>query len=81
MRFALRNKHKIEKAFDKDFLGRLMFCLNKYSKTRKTYLTQELDGYKAIGIESKNHKHYFIVISQTYDVVKVAYYKSVKINN
>jgi len=77
MRYALRNKGKIEKALGSSFLNLLIASLKKYAKSRSTYITENIDGHKAIRIESHNKKdvYVFVVLSQVYDVVHIAFYK------
>ena len=60
MRFALRNKGKIEKALGSSFLNLLIASLKKYAKSRSTYITENIDGHKAIRIESLNKKDVYV---------------------
>jgi len=80
LRFAIRNQHKIEEVYSKDFFDLLKNSLKLYFKGRSTYIAKEYKDHKVIEVESINKKetYIFVVLSQKYDVVHVAYYKSIK---
>lgn len=77
MRYALRNRSKIEEVLGEDFLNTLISSLKEYSKVK--YAPVILNNRKIIKVHSikSNNMLIFVVLSQTYDVVHVAYYKSI----
>ena len=81
MRFALRNKDKLIQAFGEPFYCELVECLKKHFESDTANDRFRIEGLnkEAIKVTSSTagKVHIFAVIGQMYDVVKLAYYKTV----
>lgn len=83
MRFALRNKAKLIKAFGESYYSLLVHSLEAYAKGRKDINTYNLEGtdYELIDVPSVQPNtdscFQFVVVGRLYDVVRVAYYSAI----
>lgn len=81
MRFALRNKSKLIKAFGEPFYRELIKCLTSHFKCNAAIESREIDGleYRIFNVASNldtNKVYQFAITGQVYDVLKLAYYKT-----
>lgn len=87
VRYALRNKAKIEKYLGRKFLKDLLESLDSFieKKVGENLHNLELSptkykgkSFNAIEVESSSEDliHIFIVVGITYDVYKLAYFKT-----
>lgn len=81
MRFALRNKNKLIQAFGEPFYCELVECLKKHFENDTANDRHRIEGLNKEAIKVTSNTagkvHIFAVIGQMYDVVKLAYYKTV----
>lgn len=81
MRFALRNKSKLIKAFGEPFYHELIKCLTSHFKRNaaiESYRIESLE-YQVINVPSERDAdkvYQFAITGQVYDVLKLAYYKT-----
>jgi hypothetical protein len=80
MRYALRNRDKLKEAFGEPFYLELIKCLSKHFQSNAANDRHEIAGVshpciKVAGMEAGT-THIFAVLGQTYDVVRLAYYKT-----
>lgn len=80
MRYSLRNKDKIRAKLGDDLLNSLILSLSLLFKGNVTILTGE-SNRKVIESFDRNSKHTFVVVSQKYDVLNLAYYGSSSVIN
>jgi len=83
MRFALRNKPKLVKAFGEDYYNLIVESLRKYFSDRSTIEKYKIDGvnYEFINVPNIQHNtdsfFQFAIINNKYDVVMLAYYSAI----
>ena len=78
MRYTLRNKDKITKAYDQKYLDRMIKSLDKYFDKNKKIEVFENDGekYEMIMVDDIGHTvniFVFYVIRITFDVYNLAF--------
>lgn len=84
MRFALRNKSKLIKAFGEHFYCELIKCLTNHFKCNAAIESYQIEGleYQVINVPSEqdtNKVYQFAITGQMYDVLRLAYYKKVNV--
>ena len=84
MRFALRNKSKLIKAFGEPFYCELIKCLNNHFKCNAAIASSQIEGlkYQIINVTCERETDeifQFVIIGQMYDVLRLAYYKKVNV--
>lgn len=84
MRFALRNKSKLIKAFGESFYCELIECLTIHFKYNVAIENNQIDGleYQIINVPSERDTdkvYQFAITGQIYDVLKLAYYKTINL--
>lgn len=84
MRFALRNKSKLIKAFGEPFYCELIKCLTNHFKCNAAIERCQIEGldYQIINVPSQQDTDkifQFVITGQMYDVLKLAYYKKVNV--
>lgn len=84
MRFALRNKSKLIKAFGEPFYCELIKCLTNHFKCNAAIDSNEIEGleYQVINVPSERDAdkiYQFAITGQMYDVLRLAYYKKVNV--
>lgn len=82
MRYALRNRDKLKEAFGEAFYVELIKCLSRHFQSNIANDRHQIEGVshpviKVAGL-SNGTTHIFVVLGQTYDVVRLAYYKTEK---
>lgn len=82
MRFALRNKSKLIKAFGEPFYCELIKCLQNHFKRNAAIESSRIEGleYQVINVSCErdtNKVYQFAITGQMYDVLKLAYYKTI----
>ncbi len=82
MRFALRNKSKLIKAFGEPFYCELIKCLSNHFKCNTAIESAQIEGldYQIINVSSEqdaNKVYQFAITGQMYDVLRLAYYKTI----
>lgn len=82
MRYALRNRDKLKEAFGEPFYIELIKCLSRHFQSDVANDRHQIEGVslpaiKVTGLTSGT-THIFVVLGQTYDVVRLAYYKTEK---
>ena len=80
MRYALRNRDKLKEAFGEPFYIELIKCLSRHFQSDRVNDRHQIEGVslpviKVAGI-TQGSTHIFAVLGQTYDVVRLAYYKT-----
>lgn len=82
MRYALRNQDKLKKAFGEPFYIELIKCLSRHFQSDRANDRCQIEGVSHPAIKvaglSNDTTHIFVVLGQTYDVVRLAYYKTEK---
>lgn len=80
MRFALRNKTKLISAFGEPFYLQLTKCLTEYFKTNTQIERLDVEGlnYQIVQVEKVNEVLQFAITGEKYDVLTLAYYKTIK---
>lgn len=81
MRFALRNKEKLIKAFGEDGYFNILSALKQYSRNTDTIQTTSVNNipYPVFRINIKDGDTYqFAVLGSKFDVIRVAFYGSIK---
>lgn len=83
MRYALRNREKLKEAFGEPFYIELIKCLSRHFQSDRANDRHQIEGIscpviKVAGL-SCGTTHIFAVLGQTYDVVRLAYYKTEKV--
>ncbi|MDH6308086.1 hypothetical protein M2451_002605 [Dysgonomonas sp. PFB1-18] len=81
MRFALRNKSKLIKAFGEPFYLQLIKCLSNHFESNVQIDRLEIEGlnYQVIEVPKSSSEIYqFAVTREMYDVLTLAYYKTVE---
>lgn len=77
MRFALRNKQKIEKALSGDCLSRIVLSLEQHFSSNLEIETKEVAGepYPVLAINNASRKGTieFFVVGKKYDVFRLAF--------
>lgn len=81
MRFALRNKSKLIKAFGEPFYRELIKCLTSHFKCNAAIESYQIESleYQVINVPSErdeNKVYQFAITGQMYDVLRLAYYKT-----
>ena len=80
MRYALRNREKLKDAFGEAFYIELIKCLSRHFQSDSTSDRCQIEGISrpVIKVAGLSHgtTHIFVVLGQTYDVVRLAYYKT-----
>ncbi len=81
MRFALRNKSKLIKAFGEPFYCELIKCLTNHFKCNTAIESYQIEGleYQVINVPSERDAdkvYQFAITGQMYDVLRLAYYKT-----
>ncbi len=77
MRFALRNRTKLIKAFGEDEYKKILSSLKLYSQENDTPETTSQDNvkYPILNVHSPGEKIYqFAVLGSKWDVIHVAFY-------
>lgn len=69
-RYSLRNKHRIEKAYSREFLNSLVSSLDEHFKSE---VAVEYRGGDRYGTITVGRKYELYVISKTYDVYNLAF--------
>lgn len=82
MRYALRNRDKLKEAFGEPFHIELIKCLSGHFQSNVANDRHQIEGVshqviKVAGLSSGT-THIFAVLGQTYDVVRLAYYKTIQ---
>lgn len=82
MRYALRNRDKLKEAFGEPFYIELIKCLSRHFQSDSANDRCQIEGISHPAIKvaglSNGTTHIFVVLGQTYDVVRLAYYKTEK---
>lgn len=80
MRYALRNRDKLKEAFGEAFYIELIKCLSRHFQSDSANDRCQIEGVSrpVIKVAGLSHgtTHIFVVLGQTYDVVRLAYYKT-----
>lgn len=81
MRYALRNRDMLKEAFGEPFYIELVKCLSRHFQSNVANDRHQIEDVSrpvifVDGLSSRT-KHIFVVLGQTYDVVRLAYYKTV----
>lgn len=80
MRFALRNKSKLIKAFGEDYYKLLISSLTAFAKSNREIVVYTVEGYTFEFINIPNiqpnadSNFQFAIVGKRYDVMHVAYY-------
>ena len=79
MRYALRNKSKLIKAFGEPFYLQLIESLTRHfkSNTQIERLDAEELNYQIVEVQNVNEVLQFAVTGEKYDVLTLAYYKTI----
>ena len=83
MRFALRNKSKLIKAFGEDYYKLLMSSLTAFAKSNREIAAYTVEGntYEFINIPNvqpnADSNFQFAIVGKMYDVIHVAYYSAI----
>lgn len=81
MRYALRNRDKLKEAFGEAFYIELVKCLSRHFQSDRANDRHQIEGisHPVIKVAGLTHgtTHIFVVLGQTYDVVRLAYYKTI----
>lgn len=78
MRFALRNRTKLIKAFGEDEYKKILSSLKLYSQENDTAETTSLDNvkYPILSVSSPGKVTYqFAIIGSKWDIIYIAFYK------
>lgn len=83
MRFALRNKSKLIKAFGEDYYKLLISSLTAFAKSNREIAAYTIEGYTSEFINipnvqpSADSNFQFAIVGKQYDVLHVAYYSAI----
>lgn len=80
MRFALRNKSKLIKAFGEPFYLQLIKSLENHFKSNAQIDRLEIEGfnYQVVEVKKADDIIQFAITGEKYDVLTLAYYKTIK---
>ncbi len=82
MRYALRNQEKLKEAFGEPFYIELINCLSRHFQSDSVNDRHQIEGvsHPVIKVAGLSHgtTYIFAVLGQTYDVVRLAFYKTEK---